>query len=588
MGESEEKKSPGTRTGISTVTLLILIVLLSVVIRMWGLDFGLPQQFHPDEPVVVSRAQYGVATGDWNPRAFHWPSFQIYILGFEYGIWYQAGKLTGAWESDELVDIPTGDRFIAYALRAPSGFYYLGRLTTVLFCAGIVWLMFIFSRRLLSVPWALAASALIAFHPIMIRHSRFITPDIPAEFFFLAALFFMDRLYLELCKSRGSTAIEKKFKGIVWSGIFAAIMIGLGTGTKYPVAVLSIPLGLIILLAPSGMGISGRIIFIFRLAATVIITFLITTPFALIDYEQFLRDIMTIGWHVQTGHIGMEARGGIWMASIARLIRDSGWVWTTVGLIGLIGFFTGLRRKWHLLLAFLFILIGLAPLTVFSDRYLVPLIPFFVLGISWLFERLSVHTILNKPRMIMVGAVVVFFMVSVYGFKVISNDARVLTMTDTRELALEWVEDNIPAHSVIVEEQGGPNLNTSLLVPLVPEPWYVIVEITPLFARGGPVLDPLDTLIQVQPDWVIISSNTRDRYMRESAAGEFPELVAVFMEYYRLVDNYLIEEARFVPEDNKITGPEIVIYRVPGDLWDRVLLETSTVGSVLNRESEGE
>jgi len=171
-----------------------------------------------------------------------------------------------------------------------------------------------------------------------------------------------------------------------------------------------------------------------------------------------------------------------------------------------------------------------------------------------------------------------------FGFKVVQNDARALTLPDTRELAYAWVVENIPAHSVIVEEQGGPNLFPSELVPLVPEPWYRVTELQPLFARGEGFMDPLDLLIQVKPGWVIVSSNVRDRYLREGAEKEFPALVAVFREYYRLVDNYLVEEARFAPEGDQIAGPEIIIYRVPDDLWGRVLLEPSTVGDVLDQD----
>jgi hypothetical protein len=315
-----------------------------------------------------------------------------------------------------------------------------------------------------------------------------------------------------------------------------------------------------------------------------IIVFAATTPYAIVDYRQFISDIETIGWHVRTGHIGMEAQGGIWHASIARLVQDSGWAWMIIGSLGLLAFFGGFRKTWFILVAFIFVLIGLAPLDVFSDRYLIPLIPFFALGIAWVFDKLREVVRIKSQAIAVLVAVLVFFGLCGYGLGIVRNDALLLTLPDTREMALEWVKENIPAQSIILEEQGGPNLYASELVPLVPEPWYYVTELKPLFARGGEFADPLDTIVQVKPEWVIVSGNVRDRYLRAGAEKEFPELVAVFREYYRLVDNYLNEEARFTPEVGKVAGPEIVIYYVPEGLWDRVLLRTSTVGEVLGQD----
>ena len=162
------------------------------------------------------------------------------------------------------------------------------------------------------------------------------------------------------------------------------------------------------------------------------------------------------------------------------------------------------------------------------------------------------------------------------GGVVTALDAYRLTLPDTRQAALEWVVQNIPAGSSIVEEQGGPDLNSIELAPFAPEPTYRITEIIPLFFRGGPEKDPLDTIVEARPEWVISSSQVRGRYMRPGAEKEFPDIVAAFRIYYSLLDIYLIEEARFSP-GNDIVGNEIVIYRVPDGFWDRVRLGETTV-----------
>ncbi len=631
---------------ISPGVLLTVIILGAIALRLWGLDFGLPQAFHPDEPVVVTRAEYAAATNDWNPRAFQWPSLQIYILGIEYKIWYWTGGLLGSWDSEGPPGVPQSDRFAAYTLRAPSGFYYLGRLTTVIFGAGLVWLTFLLAKRFLRTPSALAAAALVAIHPILTRQGRYVTPDIPAEFFSIAALLFIDRVYQALSEPDRETQTEtaRRFPNPVLLAIYAAIMVGLATGTKYPAAVLAIPLLAVVLFAPSPFRASTRLFLGLRVCATIIIVFLLTTPYALLDRWQFLHDIQVIGWHVRTGHIGMEAPGGIWLASLRQFVTDSGWVWTIAGFVGLLCFFRKIGRTWPLALSLVFVLLGLAPLNVFSDRYLVPLIPFWAVGIAALLDlmvsdpgrlRIPYSIGLNVTGFLgwieglghllpIAGSIIAGLALSGLsyasgiigmsrrssaalslalalsvlaigsrGLYVLSVDAYRLTLPDTRELALEWVEKNIPAHSTIVEEQGGPDLHqvdpydpkADEFTPLLPEPWYYVKEITPLFFRGGEIHDPLDTLMATLPDWVITSSRVRNRYMRPGAEKQYPDLVAVFREYYRLIDNYLIEEERFSP-GNGVVGEEIVIYRVPEGLWERVRIDEGTVGEILGTEPE--
>ena len=101
-----------------------------------------------------------------------------------------------------------------------------------------------------------------------------------------------------------------------------------------------------------------------------------------------------------------------------------------------------------------------------------------------------------------------------------------------------------------------------------------------MFSRGGEEKDPLDRLIEARPEWVITSSRVRDRYMRPGAEKEFPGLVAAFKIYYSLIDGYLEEVARFSPGGG-IEGPEIVVYRVPEGLWDRVMVGSTSVGEAL-------
>jgi 4-amino-4-deoxy-L-arabinose transferase-like glycosyltransferase len=576
-GLRRAQSSRAPRTGTPR-TGLLAIILIAVVIRLWGLDFGLPQQFHPDEPVVVTRAEYGVASGDWDPKAFHWPSGQIYLLGAEYEIWFWTGKIMGQWDT-------TDPDFMAYVLKNPGGFYYLGRLTTLLFGVGCVWLGFILARRFMGLTGALIVAALLALNPIMVRHSRFITPDIPSEFFFLAALIFIDRLKNRMSiPSQEKAALESNNpeRGTITSlAGWSAVLIGLGTGMKYPVAVLVIPLFAVILFGGGGIKVGRKVGLAIGAGAIALLTFIATTPFAVLDFQKFITDLATISWHVKTGHIGMEAVGGIWQSIINQLLKDNGQVWTGIGVIGALFFlFIKPGRTWPMIIAFLLVVSSFAPLQVFSDRYLVPLIPFLALGLGLLIEWVVVSMEKGKAgKWASLVAVAIVLVIGVQGAWVTYKDAHQLTLPDTRTAALDWVVKNIPPWSLIVEEQGGPNLSPMELAPLAPEPTYRVVEITPLFFRGGGDKDPFDVLIETRPSWVISSNNVKDRYMTPEAKKQFPDLVAAFGVYYSLVENYMTEEAVFKPGAN-MGGPEIRIYHVPEGLWDRLKIEEKSVEDV--------
>jgi hypothetical protein len=215
---------------------------------------------------------------------------------------------------------------------------------------------------------------------------------------------------------------------------------------------------------------------------------------------------------------------------------------------------------------------------VFSDRYLVPLIPIFALGLGRLIEW-AVEPLNRRKKPVWLPGLIaaaILLLVAAQGAIVTVKNAERLTLPDTRTAAMDWVIQNIPAGSSIVEEQGGPDLNPVELAPLAPEPTYRLVSITPLFILGGPDKEPLETLVDAHPQWVISSSYVKERYTTSEAKKQFPELVAAFGVYYSLIENYLVEEASFAPGD-RVEGPKIRIYRVPDHFWDRVKIGSESM-----------
>ena len=105
----------------SDILIVGFIILAGFILRMIGISHGLPGIYHPDEPIVVSRAADLVLNGEWNPKFFHWPSLLIYTLALEYEIAYLAGRILRIFKNSE--------DFFRFYLLNKGDFHLWGRVT---------------------------------------------------------------------------------------------------------------------------------------------------------------------------------------------------------------------------------------------------------------------------------------------------------------------------------------------------------------------------------------------------------------------------------------------------------------------------
>ena len=102
MGENNLKTNsrrctiPGV--GRRTFYLAFGVFALAEIVRLWGVGHDLPFSYYGDEQHFVKRG-LSFGSGDLNPHWFHKPAFYMYILFFDYGVFYCAGWLTGFWSS---------------------------------------------------------------------------------------------------------------------------------------------------------------------------------------------------------------------------------------------------------------------------------------------------------------------------------------------------------------------------------------------------------------------------------------------------------------------------------------------------------
>ena len=70
---------------------LFLIIVAAIIVRLWGIDFGLPYRVaRPDESYLVS-AGLSFGMGSLNPNNFIYPSLMMYVLFFFYSLYFVLG-----------------------------------------------------------------------------------------------------------------------------------------------------------------------------------------------------------------------------------------------------------------------------------------------------------------------------------------------------------------------------------------------------------------------------------------------------------------------------------------------------------------
>ncbi|MFC2023347.1 ArnT family glycosyltransferase, partial [Chloroflexota bacterium] len=243
--------------------LLAGILLIGLSVRLWGVDFGLPYLYHPDEPRRVAIAQDMFKTGDLNPRFLRYPTLFIYVNALAYVPYYQFGKLLGFFDSPAEILPPVVLTTGLGQAPLPSAIL-MGRLISVLFGVATIGLVFLIGKRLHDKPWVgLLAALMVAVSPTNVADSRYVTPDTSLAFLILVVVW-------------ASLRILQQGKSIDY--IVAGCAAGLAASSKYPGALAMVVPMAAHFLQPGTKGIKDYKLFLVLVLAPV--AFLATSPFA--------------------------------------------------------------------------------------------------------------------------------------------------------------------------------------------------------------------------------------------------------------------------------------------------------------------
>jgi 4-amino-4-deoxy-L-arabinose transferase-like glycosyltransferase len=500
--------------------LLTGVLVLALCFRLWGIDFGLPYLYHPDEPGIVGRAQRMFKTGDLHPHWFLYSSLVFYIHALSYAPYFFLGSWMGVFRVPTDVPFPNVIVLGCGVTPMPTTFL-LGRLLTTVFGLGAVFLAYLIGWQLFDNRHVgLLAALMLAISPTNVGHSQFITPDTLLVFFLLLSVL-------------GTVRVLREGQGRDYT--LAGFAAGLAASAKYNGALIVLPLIAANLLRHGWKGTKKR--GLYAALALSAVAFLLTTPFALLDLREFLAGIQLQGRIYSTGHAGMEGNALLWYLSY--LLNREGPLVLLAALQILRGF--SLRSRSIMLLSvfpvayFAFI----SSFAVRNARTLLPLMPFlFLLAAGFLIEMFAWLCNLrsHKHTLLLLALAVLTLVLALPLWRSIEDGFR-RTRVDSRETARTWISTALPPGAKIAVEAYSPYVS--------PRRFQV---------RGFAMIPdhPLDSYLAERFEYLVFSEGMFGRFYRE------PHRYAEEIRQYELFFNNLELVRIFVDG-----GYEVRVYRIP-------------------------
>jgi hypothetical protein len=432
---------------ISHCFLLAIVLLVAVLIRIWGIDFGLPYTYHFDEHFYIATA-LKLGSGVLNNPPYA-PTGLSNFLFLEYALFFIIGKIIGIFSSVQ--------GFEAFYRADPTIFYLLGRLVSVFLSLGAVFALYFLGKTVSNFKQGLLAAGLLAISFLDVRNSHYAVPDVGMSSLVIIAI------ALALIGMR-----KGSYKHIYLSGLVG----GLAVSMKWTAVFVTLP----ILLAALQTGnitinnISSR-----SFNNIIYIVLFIALGFSLGSIQILINPCPYIQEAINQSAAGKHGGFEVWEVDTV-----AGWLFYGktlnygVGflllLFGLLGaarllwlvFKTG-DRDGLLLLSFPIVyFLFMGSTKHYFARYALPLLPFISLFAADFLNRIT--AIIENREWKWGYFIAPLLVILSITYPLVSSVRHniLLTRTDTRTIAKDWVEANLPEGAKIaVEWDGyGPPLST--------------------------------------------------------------------------------------------------------------------------------
>lgn len=566
---SSAKVARGPRPRSQVDWILWGLLLLALVIRFWGVQHRLPDPTLGvnvlDDSAIeeTDRTTMGHAWTMWgggtraldlNPHTGGWPALSFYVtlviqLCFRVYHWLVAGGGSAAEFSSYA---PThSDRFFLFARSASA---VIGVLT--------VWLTYRLGRHFFGRTVGLAAGLLLALNMLHILTSQHIAdPNLLALLFVLLAAFALTRV------AEGGGERDS---------IDAGALIGLAGACKYVPLVLGIPFLVAHAAAdraetrpPGARGwlarlASRRAVWLGLLA--ILAAVFLASPFLFLDWTRTVHDFGVQRKSLFSDWVGQtEFPISLPTYFAVSLPHALGWPAYLLSLAGLVLIFRAGRRGAVLGLIPVTILLANGMLKAAQERYVLPAVPFLLMGAALAFER-GLAWLRARPswRAIATPAGVVTGLLAIgWSAPEFVGVRHELALPDSRHAARRWINANIDRSAGLALELYGPIFQKNERQ----------VVIWPFFATQAPL-----TRVAYHPEFldgldvICISGEISRRFESE------PEKYPVETSYYRWLSDHT--QLLWRSDSTGMSGPRLEVRALPHGISTRARRDSLAIAAI--------
>jgi len=405
--------------------ILVGLTVVAALLRFAGLRFGIPGTFRPDEEKMINAALS--FQSDWNPHIAVYPAAQMYL------------QHAALWTYAAIHGQSSNFRSVYGGSNYPTAHVVARALSAVMGTATVP-AIYVAGTLVIGANASLAASAIVTVATLHVLNSKFATTDVPAVFWLAITLAMVIHIADDHC-----------LLSYVGAGLFA----GIATATKYPAAAVT----LAILAAhfwPDPVG--GRSLLsaaadlrIYLAGLVMIGAFFCASPYVLLDWGQTVREFDFHKGLVLHGFGSAGLFGWRWLLPAMRdsfglemeLLMVSALVWVLIrprpGTVAATAFVatTFVVLLLSKLLFYRYILIPFPAMALLAGVLVADLIEFASVRLG---ERLGTAIVAAGFSLLLMPSLV----------RDIRLD-RLLKRTDTRILALRYIEQHEPCGTTIAE-----------------------------------------------------------------------------------------------------------------------------------------
>ncbi len=397
---------------------ILLILVLGIVFRFWGIWYGLPAAYNSTEYFIAKHALSFGARHTIEPLYFIYPTFYIYLITVLYGGYYLLGNIAGYFGG------PTD--FALQFLLNPTGFYLAGRILNalaVLLAAVILYktIRFFAEQRI-----AFFSALLLLTSAGVFEFTFWMVPDAILLLGTVTVFFYVVKNHFQVLSR--------------WELVWVSLICGLTVSTKYNAGFIVLAL-ILSLLLNERENIAVR----FRNTAIAVLIifvgFVLGTPYWIIAFKKFWTGFQMISTQARYAYNVETGIPYVW--EIFTLVKQE-WLLGVLMTVVLFSLFLKLKRFTLPFAAAVlptFLLAG-----SFEKKgwdYLIILYPALLICLAYWVVRL--------PRQKKYGNLLLALLV----IGVIFNGTRILykdfmhTRQDTRQMTSEWIMKQLPPGSSI-------------------------------------------------------------------------------------------------------------------------------------------